>query len=306
MAPSSAEPLPSSHDVPTLTAEEILPAAAEASARRLRQLVREGDARAASEQQAVPRSLAELLGEPLAGRFTARLEAPQSPELQQELAALLALLPEVLEHLGSADLELLRTAVWALVAEEPQLEYSRGLRTSLRTAVNRKTRLLGIPNLTSRSPSALVVLGLGFFAYFVIPLSVSGLAMWMNRSQDIQGLKVLSFPALDGLLVCVAGAMGSVTSIMIRLREFETRKGAGPVDLMLFGFFKPFIGMFFGLFCYAIFQSGLLPTMVLPEGKENFFHFAVAFIAGFSERFARDIALRSEPGLPPGPTRGRG
>jgi hypothetical protein len=63
--------------------------------------------------------------------------------------------------------------------------------------------------------------------------------------------------------------------------------------LFLTGFFKPVVGISFALFVFAVISSGLLPVAVNPE-KSRYFFAALSFVAGFSERFARDVVVKTE------------
>jgi hypothetical protein len=87
------------------------------------------------------------------------------------------------------------------------------------------------------------------------------------------------------VLVCCFGAFGAVTSIMVRLRSFDSIH-APPITLFLTGFFKPFIGALFAAFALVLVESHLLN---LPEETLVYFALAIAFVAGFSERFGEDL-----------------
>jgi hypothetical protein len=106
---------------------------------------------------------------------------------------------------------------------------------------------------------------------------------------------------LRALLLCaVSGATGAVVSVLSRmtfdrrtkltLPNFESAKR----DLWFLGALRPFVGAVFGLVMYVFLKSTLLPVAV-PTGAadQTFFFTSVAFLAGFSERFAQDIFLRS-------------
>jgi hypothetical protein len=93
--------------------------------------------------------------------------------------------------------------------------------------------------------------------------------------------------------VAIAGAVGSVVSIMIRIQDFESYKNSDPALLFFTGLFKPIIGTAFALFVYMTMNSGLIPITITTTNSQYFF-MALGFVAGFSERFAKDIVTHTE------------
>jgi hypothetical protein len=254
-------------------------------------------------EQPIPGSpeLADALGAELAARVDQTLAGEVSKELQQELAALVTLIPGTLEHLRLEQRQLLRSAVRALLGEKPNFTYARELKVVLQKALKDKTSPLRLSLWQRESPAILVVIGLGLFAYFAAPL-----ALWvMPRLMRWGGRTTAMGVGIEDLvLITIVGALGSVTSIMVRLQDFDARTTAKPGALVLFGFFKPIIGMFFALFCYALFNAGLLPAVVIPPEKAIYFYITLAFITGFSERFAGDIISQAQQRALPGISQG--
>ncbi|HEX8441622.1 hypothetical protein [Archangium sp.] len=243
--------------------------------------------------------LAEALGAELAARVDQALSGEVSKELQQELAALVTLIPGTLEHLGPDRLQLLRSAVRALLGKKPNFTYAQELKGVLQKALREKTSPLRLSLWQKESPSILVVIGLGLFAYCAAPLALWVMPKLMHWGGRTSGEGTMSIE--DLVLITIIGALGSVTSIMVRLQDFDARTNVKPGVLVLFGFFKPIIGMFFALFSYTLFNANLLPVQI-PTGKEIYFYMTLAFITGFSERFAGDIIAqvqkRTLPGVP--------
>lgn len=99
-------------------------------------------------------------------------------------------------------------------------------------------------------------------------------------------------PIIVYLLVALFGGLGSVASIATRSQELNS--GPEPVrpgGLFIVGLTKPVIGVIFALFVGAVIQAEFLPLKP-SDGVKPFFLIAIAFIAGFSERFASDVATR--------------
>lgn len=88
--------------------------------------------------------------------------------------------------------------------------------------------------------------------------------------------------------MCI-GAHGSALSIVVRLRDFSKRQP--PMMAFFTGLFKPFIGMSFAQLSYSLLKSGLLPISV-PQSM--WLYISVGFLAGFSERLAKDLVAFGE------------
>jgi hypothetical protein len=79
---------------------------------------------------------------------------------------------------------------------------------------------------------------------------------------------------------------------MVRIDEFN-RWPPDPSILFFTGLFKPIIGFFFAIFVVLVLNSGIVQIGIAEE-RQVYFFLAISFIAGFSERFARDIATQTE------------
>jgi hypothetical protein len=178
-------------------------------------------------------------------------------------------------------------AVRALCAKPQKLELARGL-------VKKIKRRLLLYRILGSSPSTAVAFGLSLFFYLLAPFS-----LFM-----VDEVKGIDFEALLGtslgmlLLVSLAGAMGSIVSVLIGAQNHAYKpKVWGPVPFVFTGLFKPIVGMAFAIFVFTILNAGIIPVDVPgPDNdpKENLFFLAIAFVAGFSERFAKDIAKDTE------------
>ncbi|WP_414586374.1 hypothetical protein [Scytonema sp. PCC 10023] len=98
------------------------------------------------------------------------------------------------------------------------------------------------------------------------------------------------------ILAGSAGALGSLISILTRIKEYDSEKYEDASLPIIIGAFKPIIGASFGILLVTLISSNTLPIKVdesIP-GKKQYFYYSVAFLIGFSERFARDIVSRAE------------
>lgn len=107
------------------------------------------------------------------------------------------------------------------------------------------------------------------------------------------------------ILSLVAGSTGSIISILVRINEYEDRKISRDyqetIIPVFIGLFKPIIGGVFGILVFAIVGSGLIPMFSITN-QENRTRtdikwlsvLAITFVAGFSERLAKDIVEQTE------------
>ena len=97
------------------------------------------------------------------------------------------------------------------------------------------------------------------------------------------------------------GALGGTVSVIVRANTFIRQAQASENDLFLTGFFRPFVGMSFAIFCVALVEagvfSGIFDLTNRDEADRTYFYIAIAFVAGFSERLVRDVVIKTEDTL---------
>jgi hypothetical protein len=106
--------------------------------------------------------------------------------------------------------------------------------------------------------------------------------------------KIVLFTTIDDALLfsILVGSIGAVVSVMHRMTfgDFVLNYEAGPRLLMSFGGMRPWIGAAFAGAIYCLLAGGLLPiAMPTDPTKAQYFYVGIAFIAGFSERWAQDM-----------------
>ncbi|HWM06113.1 MAG TPA: hypothetical protein VNP92_27530, partial [Actinophytocola sp.] len=100
------------------------------------------------------------------------------------------------------------------------------------------------------------------------------------------------------LLVAATGGLGSIASVMIRLtrgQNLSVNPRQGPIVTVISGAFRTMIGTVFGVALYVLVQGDLLPLDDTADGSRPMFYAGLAFLAGFSERWAQDTIVRSAP-----------
>jgi hypothetical protein len=96
------------------------------------------------------------------------------------------------------------------------------------------------------------------------------------------------------IAIGTAGGLGSIVSILTRIPSFAALAGTDRRLLWMIGAVRPVIGIAFALFVFAVLQAQILPFN-FPEGPQANFEFvALAFIAGFSERWSRGVISNVE------------
>jgi hypothetical protein len=111
------------------------------------------------------------------------------------------------------------------------------------------------------------------------------------------------------LLVAVAGAAGAAISVPMRMTSGSFRMNLPTLnaemkgtDLHLVGALRPAMGLVLALASYAVVLAGLVPMAKDPKdprdaARQMALYVAIGFLAGFTERFAQDMFVRSGAGL---------
>lgn len=188
-------------------------------------------------------------------------------------------------------------AVAALLSDKPELVFARSLRVQAENGLLRHDGWLmcQLLRVTDGSPVLTVCLG----AFFALFLGIGAHFAWVGLNGFSAVMALVPFDAADTSAVAGAAFLGGLVSILSRLTSFSRLGDFDHVFLFLNSLFKPFIGVIFGLFAYAFWQSGLLPLdQELVADPTVHQLWTISFIAGFSERFANDLISRGEGILP--------
>ena len=113
--------------------------------------------------------------------------------------------------------------------------------------------------------------------------------------------------AFPWVAVMAAGALGSILSVFQRLTagQLDIQIEAGHRDLRIGGMTRPAIGVLSALALYIIVEADLALVVPSDPTVERFFFVAIAFFAGFSERFAKDAFGTAEGTAAPVPAQVR-
>jgi hypothetical protein len=94
------------------------------------------------------------------------------------------------------------------------------------------------------------------------------------------------------------GCFGGVVSLLTRLPEFEILKGRSRTFLRALGGTQPIIGGIFALVVGALFSAKIINISVSGASDlSTWFYVVIGFLAGFSERFTRNLLNVAESHL---------
>ncbi|MDQ4048156.1 MAG: hypothetical protein M3131_02045 [Actinomycetota bacterium] len=134
---------------------------------------------------------------------------------------------------------------------------------------------------------------------------LAGVAAGIGVTLPVAGLLFLALWLVDGvptddrgeiIASWLGGAIGAVVSVMQRVSSdsLELNHEAGRVELWLLGAMRPILGALVAVALYSLFAGGIL-DFALPKGASAgiYYYAGVAFLSGFSERFAQDMLVRT-------------
>jgi hypothetical protein len=139
-----------------------------------------------------------------------------------------------------------------------------------------------------------VLLGLG--AIGAVLAGATGVLLVIHEATQFQG---------QLLLVATAGAVGAAISVPMRMTSGSFRMNLPTLnaemkgtDVRLVAALRPVMGLVLALATYAVVLAGLVP---MDEGhdatQQTALYVAIGFLAGFTERFAQDMFVRSGNGV---------
>lgn len=180
----------------------------------------------------------------------------------RRLALLLQLMPVVGDSGDETLLTSIELAVSSLFEDPPNRLLAIRLRESLQQTLVRRGFLRSI--LPGNSASTWVIAAMATLLFVAIPV-VAFISLYSlpERTFTVGAAEgVIEDPARFRytfvVLVAAAGAVGSVVSILVRIRDFTEIRILNPPALFWTGLFKPIIGAAFALFVFCAFAAGLI------------------------------------------------
>jgi hypothetical protein len=210
--------------------------------------------------------------------------------VQLELARLLALRVDLALYKADAALsDAVDCAVAALQETPPHVEFARELRHKV------EDRLSASSAVGRLVFGALVALGLILGVAVVLIVGDYG----------HRGVMFLGFDIWYLWWYALAGAVGGLVSILLRIPDFAGISSATRTAQFYAGMFRPIVSGTFALLTYFVVSSHLLGMTATLQGAgdspddpvRNAFFLAISFVAGFSERLAPGLAARTEQAI---------
>lgn len=123
----------------------------------------------------------------------------------------------------------------------------------------------------------------------IAALSAIGTSIWIKFALDLNVIIRILFGCM------IAGGIGAIVSVMSRMSfgglslDYEADRRL----LTTLGAFRPVIGLALGAAMWALAESGILALRPRENSNEAIFYVLIAFLAGFSERWAQDMLGRA-------------
>jgi hypothetical protein len=204
-------------------------------------------------------------------------------ELQKELGQLINHVSYIARKGDDFLLKSAKIALSSLLRSPPHVVVAKEVNSNL---AHRKK-----PPYDKMTPSTKVILGLCFCFYFAFSLLIVG-GTGFKIPEHFFGVSSSLI-----LLAAGSGAIGSIVSIMSRVGEFSDMETKDHMVYFFTGLFKPVIGTAFAVFIFCLIKAGIVPIDLGNETREVLVISAIAFLSGFSERFASDFTKKAESSI---------
>lgn len=106
---------------------------------------------------------------------------------------------------------------------------------------------------------------------------------------------IRDFPANHIILIVHAAFIGSLVSILVRIRDFLSIAAFSSLLIFVTIVTKPFVSVMFAILAFVMMKSGVISFMSIdldgPQGA--YLAWGLGFLCGFSERLAQDLVSRA-------------
>ncbi len=136
--------------------------------------------------------------------------------------------------------------------------------------------------------------------HYVLGLFVGGIAVTASAWTAGRVCMFEQAPTLDLVRAIAAGGLGAIISVLIRIsrgQRLDVDTTQEPFLTCLMGSCRPVIGGVLGVALYVLLKAHFIPleAPAASAPAAPYFFTAIAFLAGFSERWAQDTIVRSMP-----------
>ena len=226
-------------------------------------------------------------------------------ETQMEIAGLTRLLTTMPRQAVEENRVYFETAFDLLAEEEPNLLVIRSLRFDLAAIEGKYAGGISriVTSICGKTPLSSVMSALCtmFLLSFVVVLALSATHHLVsthaaNLKEDFPlFFAIKNVPIGDYLLIIHAAVLGSIVSVIVRVRAFLNSAEFNPLLIYFSVLTKPFIAVMFGILAFSVMKAGLVSFLGIDLSGPStpYIAWAVGFLCGFSERMAQDFVSRT-------------
>jgi hypothetical protein len=249
-------------------------------------------------------------------RLRALSKGQMAPAVEEEISIALEVAHRIRIRAGNSTIdaayERLVFIMDCLLAQDPRLTLARDERLRLQYDIYRNAGFISrqLARVSASSSSALVICALA--SAVVIWIAVVMVVNFLSRHEFSKLINDIFFMNDRALTVVVSGAfLGGVVSIATRLRAFSRVRDLDPLAMFLTAMFKPLVGVVLSIFILVTLAGNVVSFGFLGDflgfanGQDpsSDYHiplqklyvlWMLAFLAGFSERFAWDFVDRAQ------------
>ena len=234
-----------------------------------------------------------------------KLSSCADKKVQVEIAALMALLTTMPTRTLNDHRVYFEMAFELLADDQPNMILVRSLRANLGEIRDRSgsgfsrliSHLYGGGPLHTVMSALLVVFALSFVVVALLALGhhFTGVAV-RHLSLDMPILLSGSGRTVVQLMLLTHAAfLGSIVSIIVRLRTFSSATDLGSLLIFVSVVTRPFISVMLAIFAFAAMKAGVVSFLGinLDDPSGPYLAWGIGFLCGFSERLAQDLVDRA-------------
>ena len=226
----------------------------------------------------------------------AKLEPRLAKELDVDTQTELAELAHLLMTMSLKAIDKHRAAFEAafilLATGSPNILVIRSLRVNLAMAEQKDASVFArlLYHVCGKTPltAVLAALASALVLSFLVVIAMHQAHRWLSSMYDLGAL-----PIPQIMLLVHAAFLGSIVSVIVRVRDFLHPAQSTPLLLYVSVLTKPFVAVTFALLAYSVLKAGLVSSLGVNLGgpQAPFLAWALGFLSGFSERFAQDFVI---------------
>lgn len=252
----------------------------------------------------------------LQGKIAHKLAGRLDDEMQIEIANLVRLLTTMPWKMVSKNRVYFEMAFELLANDQPNMIIVRSLRFDIAEVKDRRSgwiaRMLsyfcGDTPLHAVLSGLIVITSLSFIMAF---LMAEGHRLALKASEDLgRDLPLLAavknMPIAQVIMLVHAAFIGSVVSILVRLRDFISVAVFSSLLIFVSVVTRPFISIMFAIFAFVMMKAGVISFLGidLDAATGPYLAWGLGFLCGFSERLAQDFVGRASGAFGESPSTG--